>query len=69
MPRFEEKSASELRVGDWARIDGRWAEVLACVTDPSGWTRITLDRFPLPETVVHRTVEMPWSRTRPAGLT
>lgn len=69
MPRFASKSASDLRVGDWAQFDGRWVEVLACVTDPTGWTRLTLDRSPLPETVVHRTVEVPWSRTQPAGLT
>ena len=67
MPRFDLKSAADLAVGDWAHIDGAWVRVLGCVTDASGWTRITLDRFPLPETVVHRTLEMPWSRTQPAG--
>ena len=67
MPRFDLKCASDLRAGEWAQINGPWAEVLGCVTDASGWTRVTLDRSPLPETVVHRTVEVPWSATRPAG--
>lgn len=69
MPRFEVKSAAELRAGDWAQINGPWAEVVACVTDLSGWTRVTLDRSPLREMVIHRTVEVPWSSTPPAGLT
>ena len=69
MPRFELKPVSDLRAGDWAQIDGRWTEVLACATDPTGWTRLTLERFPLPETVMHCTVEVPWSSTQPAGLT
>ena len=67
MPRFELKSAADLVVGDWAQIDGAWVRVLGCVTDPTGWTRVTLDRSPLPEVVVHQTVEVPWSRTQPAG--
>ncbi|ACU68967.1 hypothetical protein Caci_0012 [Catenulispora acidiphila DSM 44928] len=67
MPRFEFKYASDLVVGDWAQIGGKWVEVLGCATDPSGWTRLILDRSPLPETVVHQTVDMPWSPMRPAG--
>ena len=67
MPRFEFKFAADLRAGDWAQIGGTWSEVLACVTDASGWTRLTLDRFPLPEVVLHGTVDVPWSRTQPAG--
>lgn len=67
MPRFEYKSAAELVVGDWAWFDGAWVRILGCATDPGGWTRIVLDRFPLPEVVLHRTVEMPWSHTQPAG--
>ena len=67
MPRFDFKYAADLRVGDWAQIDGPWAEVLGCVTDPSGWTRLTLDRSLRPVMVVHQTVEVPWSRTPPAG--
>ena len=68
MPRFEFKFASDLMVGDWAQFEGTWVRVLGCVTDPSGWTRLTLDRFPLPEMVVHRTVDVPWSPTQPAGV-
>lgn len=68
MPRFASKYASDLRVGDWAQIGGRWAEIRGCRTDGNGWTHLAVDGFPLPETVLHRSVEMPWSPTRPAGL-
>jgi hypothetical protein len=67
VPRFEFKYASELMVGEWAQIDGTWAEVLGCSTDPNGWTHLVLEGFPLPETTLHGTVEVPWSRTQPAG--
>lgn len=68
MPRFDYKCVSDLVIGDWAQFSGSWAKVLGCATDPTGWTRLTLDRYPLPETVLHRTVEVPWSPTRPSGL-
>jgi hypothetical protein len=68
VPRFEFKYASDLMVGDWAQIAGTWAEVQGCATDANGWTHLALDGFPLPETILHRSVEVPWSRTQPAGV-
>ena len=66
MAQFEIKAVSELRKGEWAQVNGVWAEVLECSTERSGWTRISLDGWPLPETIMHATVEVPWSRTKPA---
>ena len=67
MPRFEFKAASGLVAGDWAQIHGTWVEIRGCVTDASGWTRLAADGLPLPVTTLHGTVEVPWSRTKPAG--
>lgn len=68
MARFETKAVSELSKGEWAQFNGVWAEVLACSTDGTGWSRISLKDWPLPETTMHRTVEVPWSATKPAGM-
>ena len=67
MARFEIKVVSELRKGEWAQVNGVWAEVLACATDGTGWSRISLKDWPLPETTMYGTVEVPWSATKPAG--
>jgi len=66
--RFEIKAVSELSKGEWAQVNGVWAEVLECSTEPSGWTRICLKGWQLPETIMHETVEVPWSPTKPADV-
>lgn len=67
MARFETKVVSELRTGEWAQVNGVWGEVVECSTDRAGWSRICLRDWPLPETIMHQTVEVPWSLTKPAG--
>lgn len=67
VPRFEVKSASELKVGDWAQIERPHVEMLARATEVNAWALATLDRSPRSEMVVHRMVEVPWSQTQPAG--
>ena len=66
--RFETKVVSELRKGEWAQVNGVWAEVLECSTEQNGWTSICLEGWLLPETTMHQTVEVPWSRTKPASV-
>lgn len=66
MARFEIKAVSELRKGEWAQVNGVWAQVLECSTEQTGWTRIRLQGWQLPETTMHGTVEVPWSRMKPA---
>jgi hypothetical protein len=66
--RFEIKAVSELSKGEWAQVNGMWAEVLECSTELNGWTRIRLEGWQLPETTMHKTVEVPWSLTKPADV-
>jgi hypothetical protein len=63
--RFEIKAVSELGKGEWAQVNGEWAEVLECWTDQEDWTHIRLKDWPIDETLMHRTVEVPWSSTLP----
>lgn len=67
MANYDVKQVSELNVGEWAQVNGEWAQVLACSPETGGWVRLELKDWLLPETTMHGTVPVPCSPVKPEG--
>jgi hypothetical protein len=59
------KPVAELRIGEWAQVNGQWTKVQGCVTDRDGWTHLDLSGWLVPDLPMHHKVEVPWSATPP----
>jgi hypothetical protein len=64
---IDTKPVAELAVGEWAQVNGKWAQVQACATDRDGWTHLDLKGWLIPDLPMYRTVEVPWSPNSPEG--